>query len=120
MNSSPSLPSPPSRDTAAPLVPEQRFRKSESESAPFDTRNSKLETPRPLRTALHGRVVSWVVNCGYGFIRHPDFARDLFVHCSDIADYPATNELRVPSEVLFDVVPSEKGSGYAAINVRTL
>jgi cold shock CspA family protein len=84
-----------------PQVPERRYRKSEQTVS---------------RRGLTGTIARWKADRGFGFIRHPEFKDDLFVHVSAIAGYPASKSLIVDQKVSFDVVETEKGP--AAVNVR--
>jgi cold shock CspA family protein len=82
-----------------PIKPERRYRKSE---------------PTVSRRGLTGTVARW--RADRGFIRHPEFKDDVFVHVSATAGYPASKSLIVDQKVSFDVVETEKGP--AAVNVR--
>jgi len=63
---------------------------------------------------MRGTVVKFDTERGFGFIRVPDHAEDVFVHISAVDD---RQELRVGQRVTFDVTQSEKGP--QAVNVTS-
>ncbi len=68
-----------------------------------------------LEYGLTGKVVKWVTERGYGFIKTDAQPRDVFVHVRSLSEYPSVQQLAFGDAVSFDLARGDKGP--LAVNV---
>lgn len=68
---------------------------------------------------LNGKIATWNLERGFGFIECDDGGVDIFVHCSGLADR-LRDHLPVGSRVSFDIARNDYTKKQQAINVTVL
>jgi CspA family cold shock protein len=70
-------------------------------------------------TKMIGKIATWNLERGFGFIKCDDGGADVFVHCSDLSDL-SRDHLPVGTRVSFDIAPPDRSGKQRAINVSIL
>jgi cold shock CspA family protein len=80
-------------------------------------RPAKPSLPQDLRGKLMtGRIVKILVGQGHGFIRLPEFVRDVYFHRGDLQTGTAFNDLDIGDTVRFELL-EDTVSGARALRV---
>ena len=84
---------------------------------PNRARRNAGPSPEIIEYGLTGKVVKWVAERGYGFIKTESQPRDVFVHVRHLSEYPTVQQLPVGDSVTFDLARGDKGP--LAVNVAS-
>ena len=66
-----------------------------------------------------GKITTWNLERGFGFIKSGGLGADVFVHCSSLADR-SLDHLPVGTRVSFDVEPHERSGKQRAVKVAII
>ena len=66
-----------------------------------------------------GKITTWNLERGFGFIKCDDGGADVFVHCRDLAD-PSRNYLPWDTRVSFEIGPPDRSGKQRAVKVAIL
>jgi CspA family cold shock protein len=70
-------------------------------------------------TTMIGKITTWNLERGFGFIKSDGGGADVFVHCSGLSDR-SRDHLPVGIRVSFDIAPLDSSGRPRAINVVAL